>query len=61
MAGLAGVPEPLWWLLGAVVGFYFGARELHYLRRPRVPSLGDRDRPDAEEDNPALSDWRTGR
>lgn len=61
MAGLAGVPEPLWWLLGAVVGFYFGARELHYLRRPRVPSFRDRDRPDAEEDNPALSDWRTGR
>jgi hypothetical protein len=44
-----------------VVGFYFGARELHYLRRPRVPSFRDRDRPDAEEDNPALSDWRTGR
>ena len=26
MAGLALVPEPLWWLLGAVVSFYFGAR-----------------------------------
>ena len=26
MIGLAAVPEPLWWLLGAVVGFYFGAR-----------------------------------
>jgi hypothetical protein len=32
MQGLALVPEPLWWLLGAVVSFYFGARELHYLR-----------------------------
>ncbi|RMD50063.1 MAG: hypothetical protein D6832_00420, partial [Alphaproteobacteria bacterium] len=32
MRGLATVPEPLWWLLGAVVGFYFGARELHYRR-----------------------------
>jgi hypothetical protein len=26
MQGLALVPEPLWWLMGAIVGFYFGAR-----------------------------------
>ena len=26
MAGIALVPEPLWWLLGAIVSFYFGAR-----------------------------------
>lgn len=26
MQGLAHVPEPLWWLLGAIVSFYFGAR-----------------------------------
>ncbi|NKB27292.1 MAG: carboxylesterase [Rhodobacteraceae bacterium] len=26
MQGVALVPEPLWWLLGAIVGFYFGAR-----------------------------------
>jgi hypothetical protein len=32
MVGLQQVPEPLWWLLGAIVGFYFGAREAHYLR-----------------------------
>lgn len=32
MQGLAEVPEPLWWLLGAVVAFYFGAREAHHLR-----------------------------
>jgi hypothetical protein len=32
MQGLAFVPEPLWWLLGAVVSFYFGARELHHYR-----------------------------
>ena len=25
MTGLALVPEPLWWLLGAIVSFYFGA------------------------------------
>ncbi len=44
MQGLALVPEPLWWLLGAIVSFYFGARELHYRRGnhpaalPRTPS-----------------------
>jgi hypothetical protein len=26
MGGMALVPEPLWWLLGAIVSFYFGAR-----------------------------------
>lgn len=26
MEGLSTVPEPLWWLLGAIVSFYFGAR-----------------------------------
>ena len=26
MQGLTLVPEPLWWLLGAIVSFYFGAR-----------------------------------
>lgn len=26
MSGLAHVPDPLWWLLGAIVSFYFGAR-----------------------------------
>lgn len=26
MTGLSAVPEPLWWLLGAIVSFYFGAR-----------------------------------
>ena len=26
MAGIALVPEPLWWLMGAIVSFYFGAR-----------------------------------
>lgn len=32
MIGLEHVPDPLWWLLGAIVSFYFGAREAHYLR-----------------------------
>ena len=26
MQGIALVPEPMWWLLGAIVSFYFGAR-----------------------------------
>lgn len=60
MVGLKHVPEPLWWLLAAIVGFYFGAREAHYFRaRPSAalpaavaPAGPDRD------DNPALSEWR---
>lgn len=39
MVGLNYVPEPLWWLLGAIVGFYFGARETYYARgRTPVPT-----------------------
>lgn len=26
MRGMALVPEPLWWLMGAIISFYFGAR-----------------------------------
>lgn len=36
MVGLDLVPDPLWWLLGAIVSFYFGARELHYQRGKRL-------------------------
>ncbi|MDF3606188.1 holin family protein [Paracoccus sp. DMF-8] len=32
MENLNLVPEPLWWLLGAIISFYFGAREAHYYR-----------------------------
>ena len=39
MQGLALVPEPLWWLLGAIVSFYFGARELHHQRSRALPKL----------------------
>jgi hypothetical protein len=39
MQGLAYVPDPLWWLLGAVVSFYFGARELHYAREATTPFI----------------------
>ncbi|MFO1209549.1 MAG: holin family protein [Amaricoccus sp.] len=40
MQGLALVPEPLWWLLGAIVSFYFGARELHHQRMRQQVTLG---------------------
>ena len=26
------IPEPMWWIIGAVITFFFGARETHYLR-----------------------------
>jgi hypothetical protein len=38
MDGLNSVPDQLWWLLGAIVSFYFGARELHHLRSGKQPS-----------------------
>ncbi len=33
MIGLQEVPDQLWWLMTAIVSFYFGARELHYFRK----------------------------
>jgi Holin of 3TMs, for gene-transfer release len=61
MVGLNAVPEPLWWLLGAVVGFYFGAREAHYFRvRPgAVVAPAAANGPVADE-NAAVADWRVG-
>ena len=60
MVGLNAVPEPLWWLLGAVVAFYFGARETHYFRnRPVITPAGVGEPTTAATDeNPAISDWR---
>ena len=66
MVGLEAVPEPLWWLLGAIVSFYFGARELHYARtvppRPgrtrRRRARRDAVQSDPVAANPALSAWR---
>ncbi len=66
MQGLTAVPEPLWWLLGAIVSFYFGARELHYFRSPAIPprptmardSLAhDALESGAQDMNPALDRW----
>ncbi|MDP0925825.1 holin family protein [Paracoccus onubensis] len=65
MEGLQQVPEPLWWLLGAIVGFYFCAREAHYFRNRHWPAKGAE--PAAQRavqvpeddfpDNAALRDW----
>ncbi|MFZ8959068.1 MAG: 3TM-type holin [Paracoccaceae bacterium] len=63
MTGLATIPEPLWWLLGAVVSFYFGAREKYYARIPDAPMqrsawrwwpFGQR----SSRQNPAFDEWR---
>jgi hypothetical protein len=70
MVGLAYVPEPLWWLLGAVVGFYFGARELHHARGSAVlqaiapavePAVSAWRRPEGADGNAALAEWRAAR
>lgn len=68
MRALAEVPEPLWWLLGAVVAFYFGAREAHHLREhratgpvPRAPAVpADTVEAAGRSANPALADWQAG-
>ena len=74
MIGLAYVPDPLWWLLGAVVSFYFGARELHHSRTRidpvkiqntltslRAAEETPEDVTPVVSDNPALTDWRNSR
>ena len=58
MVGLNYVPEPLWWLLGAVVSFYFGAREAHYFRTRPVPAPPPSNAAADIADNPALTDWK---
>ena len=32
MQALSAVPELMWWISGAVITFFFGARETHYIR-----------------------------
>lgn len=58
MVGLNAVPEPLWWLLGAIVAFYFGARETYYFRNRTVASPYAAGAAAMVEDNAALADWR---
>jgi hypothetical protein len=63
MAGLAMVPEPLWWLMGAIVSFYFGARHQakeqdfqRLLAASAVVNAGQK--PQEPHENPALRDWQ---
>lgn len=74
MAGIGLVPEPLWWLLGVVVSFYFGARHQakgQEFQQSIVQSMGQvpkvvsairelraLDSQHVEPANPALRDWR---
>ncbi|ABV93498.1 putative carboxylesterase [Dinoroseobacter shibae DFL 12 = DSM 16493] len=74
MAGMALVPEPLWWLLGAIVSFYFGARhqsktqdfQRSIANTVAMARLSAPDTPPDEvpaagsEDNAALAEWRRG-
>lgn len=70
MMALSAVPEPLWWLLGAVVAFYFGAREAHHLRCmkgsfPSAPSHASlppvQETKKGETKNAALAEWQDSR
>ena len=57
MQGLDLVPDQLWWLLGAIVSFYFGAREMHYLRS-RKPKVALKDLVRVTEARAAIDDLR---
>lgn len=62
MVGLNHVPEPLWWLLAAIVGFYFGAREAHYFRTRQVIAAPPATKPQGQfvtGANPALDELRS--
>lgn len=68
MAGLTLVPEPLWWLMGAIVSFYFGARHQikgHEFQRAVAQTLAGTpvsarkvEPSRAPDDNAALREWR---
>ena len=59
MIGLDAVRRELWWLLGAIVSFYFGARELHHQREQKKPVrlLEISDGAAQSDDNAAVADW----
>lgn len=74
MAGIALVPEPLWWLLGVIVSFYFGARHqakgqafqqsiaASIAHVPQVmQTLRQLEPPPIGGGNAALEDWRSQR
>lgn len=62
MQGLALVPEPLWWLMGAIVSFYFGARHqvkaFEFQTSVAQALAAPRSAPADGFDNPALHEWQ---
>ena len=73
MAGLSLVPEPLLWLLGAIVSFYFGARHQSKSFEIRVQDMQKQaetiaqtlqtnaiKRVRAIHENAAVTEWRNG-
>lgn len=62
MQGLALVPEPLWWLMGAIVSFYFGARHqvkaFEFQTSVARALSAARQGPPVSSDNPALAEWQ---
>ena len=63
MTGLSAIPEPLWWLMGAVVSFYFGARhqaKAHEFQNALAQfALGaPAVMPNDKGTNAALEEWR---
>ena len=70
MQGIAVVPEPLWWLTGAIVSFYFGAR--HQAKGQEfqrsiaetlvmLPRVTGALRALEGEENAALTEWKRAR
>ena len=73
MAGLSLVPEPLWWLVGAIVSFYFGARHKSKSFEIRAQDMQKQAQTIAQtlqanaikpiraiHENAAVTEWRNG-
>lgn len=53
MTALSAMPDQLWWLLGGVVSFHFGAREAYYHRAHGPADPLPDPLPGADDPNPA--------
>ena len=73
MTGLSLVPEPLWWLLDAIVSFYFGARHKSKSFEIRAQDMQKQAQTIAQtlqtsaikpvraiHENAAVAEWRSG-
>jgi hypothetical protein len=58
MEGLAQMPDQLWWLLGAVVSLFFGAREAHHFRLKKAMEVLFPD--DSATENAAIEPKKAG-